>query len=145
MDDGTILALLQEVFEGPPGEYGSLIEHGSGLLSTLAEITPEEASTRPAPGRPTLAAFAAHLLDGLHYGLAELRGEAFTGSWEAAWQMEQVDEGAWQALQAEIGQAWSETWALAERGKVSLGSLLHTTLHLGGLRAMWKGIRAQRG
>ena len=81
----------------------------------------------------------------MHYGLAELRGEAFTGSWEAAWQMEQVDEGAWQALQAEIGQAWSETWALAERGKVSLGSLLHTTLHLGGLRAMWKGIRAQRG
>src|SRR6266436_1855161 len=58
--------MLTEIFDGPPGSEAYLLNPGdSGLLRQLESIPASAASTRPMPGKTTIAAH----IDHVHYGL----------------------------------------------------------------------------
>src|SRR5580693_7595405 len=81
--------LLIEIFDGPPGDEAYLLNPGDdGLLRQLDSISAGTASTRPMPGKTTIAAHVDHV----HYGLALLNrwaaGEAnpwADADWNASW------------------------------------------------------------
>src|SRR5688500_17602846 len=81
--------LLDEIFDGPPGNEAYVLNPGDpGLLRQLDTVGAQAASTRPMPGKTTIAAHVDHV----HYGLSLLNrwagGEAnpWTGAdWEASW------------------------------------------------------------
>jgi len=138
--------LLTEIFDGPPGEEAYLLNPGdSGLLRQLDSISAEIASTRPIPGKTTIAAHVDHV----HYGLALLNrwaaGEAnpwADADWSASWKRGVVTDEQWQTLRGKLRQA-SRTWQIAvdTRGDWddiaaagALASAAHTAYHLGAIR-----------
>jgi hypothetical protein len=62
----ALTKLLVEIFDGPPDREAYLLNPGDpGLLRQLDTIDAATASTRPMPGRTTIAAHVDHV----HYGL----------------------------------------------------------------------------
>jgi hypothetical protein len=57
--------LLIEIFDGPPGNEAFLLNPGDpGLLRQLGSIDARVASTRPMPGKTTIASHVDHVLYG---------------------------------------------------------------------------------
>jgi hypothetical protein len=138
--------LLVEIFDGPPGNEAYLLNPGDpGLLAQLDAIDAAAASTRPMPGKTTIAAHADHV----HYGLTLLNRWAAgepnpwaAADWNASWQRGVVTESQWQALRQKLrdeARAWQQhaaarrDWSdLTAAG--ALASAAHTAYHLGAIR-----------
>jgi hypothetical protein len=74
--------LLTEIFDGPPGQEAYVLNPGDpGLLRQLDTLDASAASTRPMPGKTTIAAHADHVL----FGLAILNRWAAGGSQSVGW------------------------------------------------------------
>jgi hypothetical protein len=148
--DGTfqraLSKLLTEIFDGPPGKEAYLLNPGDpGLLRQLDTIDANTASTRPMPGKTTIASH----IDHVHYGFTLMNrwaaGEAnpWAGAdWEASWRRTTVTEGEWRSLGDNLRRQ-AETWrqAVATRTEWddmsaagALSSAAHTAYHLGAIR-----------
>src|SRR5688500_13779634 len=109
----ALTKLLTEIFDGPPGQEAYLLNPGDpGLLRQLESIDADSASTRPMPGKTTIAAHVDHV----HYGLALLNrwaaGEAnpwADADWNASWTRTTVGNDQWRALCASLRRE-AETW-----------------------------------
>jgi hypothetical protein len=138
--------LLNEIFDGPPGNEAYLLNPGDpGLLRQLESIDARAASTRPMPGKTTIASH----IDHVHYGLTLLNrwaaGEAnpfADADWEASWRRTTVSDDQWRALRDNLGreaESWREhvatrtAWEdISAAG--ALASAAHTAYHLGAIR-----------
>jgi hypothetical protein len=145
--------LLIEIFDGPPGDEAYVLNPGDpGLLRQLDSISAKDASTRPMPGKTTIAAHADHV----HYGLTLLNrwaaGEKdpWSGAdWNASWRRGNVDEPQWRAIRDDLRKQ-VQTWqaAVASRNDWddisaagALASAAHTAYHLGAIRQILAGIK----
>src|SRR5436190_22501172 len=138
--------LLIEIFDGPPTAEAYLLNPGDpGLLRQLDSIDAAAASSRPMPGKTTIASHVDHL----HFGLTLLNRWAAgeenpfaNADWNASWQHTTVTDDQWKKLRADLrAQAakWQKvvstrpTWDdIAAKG--ALSSAAHTAYHLGALR-----------
>lgn len=150
-NDGAIFQralsnLLTEIFNGPPGDEAYVLNPGdSGLLRQLDSIDAHAASTRPMPGKTTIASHVDHLLYGLTLLNRWASGEAnpwADADWNASWQRTTVTDAQWQTLRARLGQE-AESWrnvvqARSDWNDISaagaLSSAAHTAYHLGAIR-----------
>src|SRR5687767_10064117 len=138
--------LLIEIFEGPPAREAYILNPGdAGLLRQLDSIDARAASTRPMPGKTTIAAHVDHV----HYGLSLLNrwaaGEAnpwASADWDASWKRIIVGDDHWRTLRDNLRRQ-AETWqeviaARSEWDDISaagaLASAAHTAYHLGAIR-----------
>src|SRR5688572_361694 len=138
--------MLTEVFDGPPGNEAYLLNPGDpGLLKQLDSIDARAASTRPMPGKTTIASHADHV----HYGFTLLNrwaaGEAnpfADADWNASWQRTTVTDDQWRTLRDRLRRQ-AETWRKAVAARTdwddmsaagALSSAAHTAYHLGAIR-----------
>lgn len=138
--------LLTEIFDGPPGNEAYVLNPGDpGLLGQLEAIDARAASSRPMPGKTTIAAHVDHV----HYGFTLMNrwaaGEPnpFAGAdWNASWQRTAVNDAQWRTLRDNLRRQ-AETWRhvvstrtvwddLSASG--ALSSAAHTAYHLGAIR-----------
>jgi len=144
--------LLTEIFDGPPGGEAYLLNPGDpGLLRQLDSIDAQTASTRPMPGKTTIAAHVDHV----HYGFTLMNrwaaGEAnpFAGAdWNASWQRTTVAPDQWEALRNNLRQQ-AEAWRKHVAGRTTwddisaagaLSSAAHTAYHLGAIRQIFAAL-----
>jgi hypothetical protein len=138
--------LLTEIFDGPPGKEAYLFNPGDpGLLRQLETIDASAASTRPMPGKTTIASHVDHV----HYGFTLMNRWAAgeenpfaDADWEASWKRTKVTDQQWRSLRDNLrGQA--ETWrkVVATRSEWddmsaagALASAAHTAYQLGAVR-----------
>src|SRR5690554_6538808 len=102
----ALSALLIEVFDGPPGEYAFTLNPGDpGLLGELDNLDAKQASTRPMPGRTTVAAHIAHVLYGLTLLNRWMAGEEnpwADADWSASWRTATVTDDQWRELRDKL-------------------------------------------
>ena len=114
----AMVKLLAEIFEGPPGGEAYILNPGEpGLLRQLESIDAAAASSRPMPGKTTIAAHVDHVCYGLSLLNRWSTGEAHpwaTADWDASWKRGTVDEGQWRTLRDNLRQARA---LLAEAGR----------------------------
>ncbi len=144
--------LLNEIFDGPPGSEAFLLNPGDpGLLRQLDSIDARAASSRPMPGKTTIAAHVDHV----HYGFTLLNrwiaGEAnpWAGAdWNASWQRTTVTDDQWRTLRDGL-RSQSEMWRKAAADRTdwddmtasgALSSAAHTAYHLGAIRQILAAI-----
>jgi hypothetical protein len=150
----ALMTILAEVLDGPPGQEAFLLNPGDlGLLRQLDQLDARVASTRPMPGKTTIAAHADHVLYGLSLLNRWAAGEAnpwATADWEASWRRGTVTPDEWQKLRDNLRRA-AESWksAVAARNDWddltaagALSSAAHTAYHLGAIRQI---VAAQSG
>jgi hypothetical protein len=142
----ALLNLLTEIFDGPPGSEAYLLNPGDpGLLRQLESITASAASSRPMPGKTTIAAHVDHV----HYGLNLLNrwaaGEEnpWAGAdWDASWKRATVSDDQWRALRDHLRRE-ADAWRKAVESRNdwdpvtaagALSSAAHTAYHLGAIR-----------
>ncbi len=138
--------LLNEIFDGPPGDEAYLLNPGDpGLLRQLDAIDAQAASTRPMPGKTTIAAHVDHV----HYGFTLLNrwaaGEAnpwADADWNASWQRTTVTDDQWRTLRDKLRRE-AETWRKVIHTRSewdditaagALSSAAHTAYHVGAIR-----------
>jgi len=138
--------ILNEIFDGPPGNEGYLLNPGDpGLLRQLDTIDARAASTRPMPGKTTIASH----IDHVHYGLTLLNrwaaGEAnpfADADWDASWRRTTFTDEQWRTLRDNLRRE-AENWRKAVADKTAwddksaagaLSSAAHTAYHLGAIR-----------
>ena len=138
--------LLVEIFNGPPGDEAYILNPGDpGLLRQLESIDASAASSRPMPGKTTIAAHVDHV----HYGLTLLNrwaaGEAnpwADADWNASWKKTSVTDDQWRALRDRFRHE-AETWRHAVTMRTewddtaaagALASAAHAAYHLGAIR-----------
>jgi hypothetical protein len=142
----ALAKMLTEIFDGPPGSEAYLLNPGDpGLLRQLDSIDARAASTRPMPGKTTIASHVDHI----HYGFTLMNrwaaGEAnpfADADWNASWQRTSVTADQWQMLRDNLrrqGEIWRK--AIANRttwddisAAGALSSAAHTAYHLGAIR-----------
>jgi hypothetical protein len=151
----ALVKLLIEIFDGPPGNEAYVLNPGDpGLLRQLDSITANAASTRPMPGKTTIASHVDHV----HYGLTLLNrwaaGEAnpWAGAdWNASWRRTTVNDEQWRTLRDNLRRA-AATWrdavnTRADWGDVAasgaLASAAHTAYHLGAIRQILAAMEPQ--
>ena len=158
-----LILLLHELAHGPDfaseyrgaeyrgAEYGQFSEPGSGLLPTLERLNAAEASVPVAPGRPPMAAYAAHLAQHLSFVAGQLGGAVEFPDFAAPWQLQAVSEGEWQQVQQELHAAFVALQAVLQRRdlepeelNVAQTALTHAATHAGALRFQVANVLAQR-
>jgi hypothetical protein len=142
----ALLKLLNEIFDGPPGNEAYLLNPGDpGLLRQLEAIDARSASSRPMPGKTTIASHVDHV----HYGFTLMNrwaaGEPNPWAdtdWNASWQRTTVTDDQWRALRDKL-RSEAETWRkhVATRAAWddmsaagALSSAAHTAYHLGAIK-----------
>jgi len=142
----ALCKLLTEIFDGPPGSEAYLLNPGDpGLVRQLESIDARAASTRPMPGKTTIAAHVDHVLYGftlLNRWAAGDENPWADADWNASWQRTTVTEDQWRVLcdnlrrEAELWRqhvasraAWDDMSASG-----ALSSAAHRAYHLGAIR-----------
>lgn len=138
--------LLREIFEGPSGGMVLVIDSGdAGMLGRLERIDARTASSRPMPGRTTIAMHVEHVCLSLEMFNRWAKGESnpwASADWSAAWDRGNVTEAEWRDLRDRLRQqaaaaretvrvrtAWDEA---AISHALSVGA--HTAYHMGEIR-----------
>jgi hypothetical protein len=150
---GALSKLLDEIFVGPKGDECYILNPGDpGLLGQLESLDAAAASTRPMPGKTTIAAHADHV----RYGLSLLNrwaaGEAnpwADADWSASWQRATVTAEQWRRLRDDLRRevdSWRKhvaartEWVdLTAAGAIS--SVAHTAYHFGAIRQIVAGMQ----
>ena len=100
----TLVTLLRELIDGPPGEAAYMLNVGDrGLLGSLDGLTAEAASARP-NGRSSVAAHVDHVRYGLSLLNRWVGGEKnpwATANWSESWKRVRVTDDEWTALRAD--------------------------------------------
>ncbi|MEX2138694.1 MAG: DinB family protein [Pirellulales bacterium] len=138
--------LLTEIFDGPPGNEAYLLNPGDpGLLRQLESLDARTASTRPMPGKTTIASHVDHVLYGFTLMNRWAAGEEnpfADADWNASWQRTTVSDEQWQALRDRLRQE-SAAWRNVVQNRTdwnditaagALSSAAHTAYHLGAIR-----------
>jgi hypothetical protein len=153
----ALLKLLTEIFDGPPGGEAYLLNPGDpGLLKQLDQLDARAASSRPMPGKTTIA----NHVDHVHYGFTLMNrwaaGEAnpfATADWEASWKRGTVNDDQWRDLRAALRKE-AEAWRRAVESRTqwedmaaagALSSAAHTAYHLGAIRQILAALGAYDG
>ena len=153
----ALIKLLIEIFDGPPGNEGYLLNPGDhGLLRQLEAISAQAASARPMPGQTTIAAHVDHV----HYGFTLLNRWAAgepnpwaDADWTVSWQRKSATDQEWRSLLGSLRQQ-AEMWreAIAKRtvwddvsAAGALASAAHTAYHLGAIRQILAAMGAHAG
>jgi hypothetical protein len=148
----ALVNMLTEIFDGPPAQEAYLLNPGDpGVLRQLDTIDASAASTRPMPGKTTIAAHVDHL----HFGLSILNrwaagdANAFAGAdWNGSWQRPTVTADQWRTLLDGLRQE-AEKWrhVVATRttwddmgAAAALSTAAHTAYHLGAIRQILAGL-----
>ena len=150
----TLVVLMTELLDGPPGREAYMLNGGDhGLLGALDSLSAGEASELGANG----SSVAAHV-DHLRYGL-NLMNRWNTGEnpfasadWSESWRRTTVDDEAWAARRRQLrdeATRWKQV--LATPPAVSevelagiIGSIAHMAYHLGAIRQMQPALRGPR-
>lgn len=156
-DDPRQLArdLLGEVLHGPFRDRRLFSEDGAGLLPTLADLSPEEASLPVARGRPSLAAFVSHLTQVLQDAPRALKGDEGRDEgqpdWSVAWSVTTVNDLGWTRMREGLSEA-AELLdaALADQADLSAAqtravftAVTHAAYHAGAIRFAARNLRAE--
>jgi hypothetical protein len=142
----SLVKILREIFDGPPGGEAYLLNPGDpGLLRQLDSIDAAAASARPMPGKTTIASHVDHVLFGFRLLNRWAAGEPnpfADADWNASWQKPTVTAAEWQTLRDRLrdeAAAWQKH--VAARGEWddisaagALSSAAHTAYHLGAIR-----------
>ena len=146
---GAVQVLLGEIYEGPEDPSGTWVVDNlpkSGILGTLEELTAEQASRIPIPGKSSIAGHANHLLFSLTLLKRWSQGENpfADAKWEDSWRVQNVSEFEWRDLRESLRSA-AEYWRDAvgqprEWDDISftgaLASAAHAGYHLGAMRQL---------
>jgi hypothetical protein len=143
----TIVTLLRELIDGPPGEAAYMLNQGDrGLIASLDTLSAEAASARPT-GRASVAAHVDHVTYGLHLLNRWAGGESnpwATANWSESWQRVDVTDEEWAKLRANLrseAQSWIEgAGREREMNEIEvagvIGSVAHLAYHLGAIRQL---------
>jgi hypothetical protein len=116
-----------------------------GLIRQLESIDAATASSRPMPGKTTIASHVDHLAHGLTLMNRWAAGDenAFAGAdWNASWQRTTVTDEQWQTLRSRLAREAASWQKLVESrdqwddvsASGALSSAAHTAYHLGAIR-----------
>lgn len=141
----AVMPILAEAYAGPADPRSTHFlnnEPDCGVFGTLDRLSAAEASTPPAPGRPTVAAHAGHLRFSLDVSTNWLRGTPVKADWPSSWAVHTVDEAEWlrlrEGLRDEYAQFLERIDARPEVDEELLagivGTVAHAAYHLGALR-----------
>jgi hypothetical protein len=137
-----VLELFAETFERVQGLY---LDAHTSLFESLSLLSAEQASTPIVADGTSIAAHLEHLrfyLQVLQEHILDQRTEAV--DWTVSWQLQQVDEAKWLALQEKVQATYEGITtmipALEIKDKDSLGGvmamLVHSAYHLGSIRQL---------
>jgi hypothetical protein len=147
----ALLMGLEETFEKVHGIY---LDKTTSIFETLATISAEEASQAPAGGCATIAAHVAHMTYYMEILVRFIHGERPETDWQHIWQtVSSVTPAEWAASQHSLrevymqirGIATNMTWEDENQIGGALGLLAHNAYHLGEIRQMLCGIKADTG
>lgn len=146
---GSIKTLLIETFEGPrnDGNYFTNTNSKNGIFRILDDISAEEASS--SINGSTIASHSDHIRYYLWVVRQLISGTEFEKNWESSWEISHVNEKKWTeikkglkdeyiTLMKEIDKIDLEEWLTNV-----LGTIAHSTYHLGSLRQMVKAIESK--
>jgi hypothetical protein len=138
--------LLTEIFDGPPGNEAFVLNPGDpGLIRQLDSIDSDSASSRPMPGKSTIASHVDHVCYGFSLMTRWAAGEPnpfATADWEASWRRTKVNDDQWRELRGRLRRE-TEAWRKHVENRTSwddlsasgaLSSAAHTAYHLGAIR-----------
>ena len=142
-----LITLVKEAFFGiAPGKDGTWFVQGKeGIFDALATITAAQASAKPNPNSPTIAAHAFHVLFALQNGNSNVGRPSPEGTWESSWEKEGVTELEWATLADQIRDEYhfffdfvsnNDDWTDVEAATGTLAQLAHMSYHLGAVRAL---------
>jgi hypothetical protein len=144
--------LLVEILNGPPGKEAYVLNPGDpGLVRQLESIDARAASTRPMPGKTTIASHIDHVLYGftlLNRWAAGEENPWADADWDASWKRTTVTDDQWRTLRDQLRNA-TENWqshvaARADWNEITaagaLASAAHTAYHLGAIRQILAAI-----
>lgn len=149
---GVLLELFSEAYDGPSKPYSWFTESrpGSGLFGTVAGLSATEASTPVRPGGTTIAAHLEHLRWSLALANAYVRGEEPKPNWKESWLVHEVDQAAWDRLQADLRQEYdtltrgiaaATDWFDPMFLTGTMALVPHAAYHLGAIRQMIGSVR----
>jgi DinB family protein len=142
----ALAKMLNEIFNGPPGSEAYVLNPGDpGLLGQLESLSADAASTRPMPGKTTIAAHVDHVRFGISLMNRWVAGEPnpwADADWNASWRRTAVSDAQWRALRTDLrreADAWrNHVAARTEWDDVAasgaLSTAAHTAYHLGAIR-----------
>lgn len=142
-----ILYLLRETFEGSPeGQPGAYLDRGTGLFSTLQNLTAEQAS-RSVNGM-TVAAQTEHAKFYLDRLCEYMAGRTEPVHWEQSWLIETVSEEEWDTLREAVKKSYENVLLTFAETKIwnqrkigfAVAIITHTAYHLGAIRQIVKNL-----
>jgi hypothetical protein len=139
----SFLVLFAETFgvsELPEGFF--LDSSASGLLNTMAALSPEAASAARTPEEATIAGHCGHILFLLEFFASHERGEPVAPDWPSSWNTREVDAAQWQDLQDQVRASYTalagRLHARASLPDEAIGAamllLTHCAYHVGEIR-----------
>ena len=150
----TLITLITEVLEGPPGREAYMLNAGDrGLLGALDVLSAAQAS-EIAPSGSSVAAHVDHLRYGFSLMNRWSAGENpfATADWAASWRKTIVNDEEWAARRRELrdeAMRWKQALGNlrdvndVEAGGI-IGSIAHTAYHLGAIRQMQPALRGPK-
>ena len=142
----TLSAWIIETFESGNNPEGTMyLDRGAGLFDSLADVSAEGASQEVIPGGTTIAAQVNHSLYYLEVLEHCIHSGSYEADWAESWQVQRVDEEAWQALKNKLKMTYEristtlqtqDEWDKLEDGFSIV--IIHTAYHLGAIRQMLK-------
>ena len=146
----AFLSIWREIFEPVEGRH-DILDSGTSLFETLADISVEEANIPVSSQSASLAAQVQHTafyIEAIRNGLAS--NWTAPADWDASWQVDPVDEAAWQQLVGRLRAAYEWVDEFADRTTawdqifigVAFSLVAHAAYHLGEIR---QGIGVIRG
>ena len=151
----SLAGLFSELVDGPGSSGAFMLNSGDeGLLRSLDKLSAADASRSVNDGA-TIAAHAQHV----RYGLSLMNRWAREGgnpfadaTWDAAWKISRVDDGAWEEIRSGLrdeAQRWVATLRTPRQAAEielsgMIGSIAHLAYHLGAIRQINKEVRGPR-
>jgi DinB family protein len=139
-----VVELLRETFEGGlPGQGTQYLDHRSGIRSTLAALTAEQASRR-FDGHPSIAAHARHMNFHLRVTSEWIQGDHSKRDWLGSFEPQTVTAQEWARLKQDLEASRAELVRVlrglaaerfVEEGG-AMGAVAHLAYHLGAIRQL---------
>lgn len=141
----AVLPVLSEAFAGAADPARTHFVNNApdcGVFGTLDALSAEQASTPPAPGRPTAAAHAEHLRFSFDVSARWMSGADVSAEWARSWEVQALDEAGWTELRQALRRAYEDfVVGVHQRAPIDeeflaalVSTVAHAAYHLGALR-----------